>query len=137
MRFAPDRDFGSYTIRSYQEGQAVVIPPLSPGEPSAAQNQDITLTHSFIIAPARLIQDWPPHTLAQLTSEHLRAALETKPELVIIGTGKTLEFPPATITEALHREGIGVEIMDSAAACRTYNVLMHEGREVMAAVIVE
>jgi len=137
MRFTPDRDFGSYTIRSCQAGQAVVIPPLSPGEASATLNQDIILTHSFIIAPGRLIQDWAPQTLAQLKPEHMQAALESKPELVIVGTGNTLEFPPVAITEALYREGIGVEFMDSAAACRTYNVLMHEGRGVLAAVILD
>lgn len=135
MRFSPDSDFGSYTIRSYQGGQVIVIPPSATGEPPAVK--ELLLTRSFVISPSRLIQNWPPQSLAELTFRHLDAIFEQKPELVILGTGKVLQFPGPVISRVLNEKGIGVEIMDTAAACRTYNVLMHEGREVVAAVIID
>ena len=136
MRFAPDKDFGSYTIGSYQAGQVNIVLPLEPGK-EAEPTKPLTLTSSFIIAPKQLKENWPPQGLADLTKEHLQAVIELNPELVILGTGQRLEFPHHSLTEPMLAEGIGVEIMDSAAACRTYNVLMHEGREVVAAIIVD
>ncbi len=136
MRFAPDKDFGSYTVRSYQAGQVNIILPMASGEETAQDNQ-LTLTCSFIIAPKQLKENWPPKSLTELTEEHLHAIIDLNPELVILGTGQTLEFPQPSLTELLYVKGIGVEIMDTAAACRTYNVLMHEGREVVAAIIVD
>lgn len=136
MRFAPDKDFGSYTVRSYQAGQVKIILPIDPEEETEQDNQ-LTLSTSFIIAPKQLKENWPPQSLAEITQEHLQAAIDLNPELIILGTGQRLEFPHPSITESLFAKGIGVEIMDTAAACRTYNVLMHEGREVVAALIVD
>jgi uncharacterized protein len=136
MRFAPDKDFGSYTVRSYQAGQVTLILPTDPAEKNL-QPDELTLTRSFIITPNQLQEDWPPQSLVELTKEHLQAVIDLNPELVILGTGRTLEFPKPALTESLFAKGIGVEIMDTAAACRTYNVLMHEGREVAAALIVD
>ena len=58
-----------------------------------------------------------------------------EPELVVLGTGSRLRFPPPALTAGLLAKGIGVEVMDTAAACRTYNVLMSEGRQVVAALL--
>jgi uncharacterized protein len=135
MRFAPDKDFGSYTVRAYQAGQVSIILPFDPSQASPQENE-LTLIRSFIIAPKQLKEDWPPQSIADLTVEHLQTVIDLKPELVILGTGRNLEFPHPSITEPLFTKGIGVEVMDTAAACRTYNVLMHEGREVVAALIV-
>ena len=135
MRFAPDKDYGSYTVRSYQAGQVDIITPIESGEEPVQENQ-LTLTSSFIIAPKLLKENWPPQSLGEITKEHLKIVIDLNPELVILGTGQTLEFPLASLTEMLFAQGIGVEIMDTAAACRTYNVLMHEGRDVVAALIV-
>ena len=135
MRFTPDKDFGSYTVRSYEAGQVNIILPMEPGEETPQDNQR-TLTRSFIISPKHLKENWPPQNLASITVEHLQAAIDLNPELIILGTGQILEFPQPSVTESLFAKGIGVEIMDTAAACRTYNVLMHEGRDVVAALIV-
>ncbi|WP_455212201.1 Mth938-like domain-containing protein [Kaarinaea lacus] len=135
MRFTPDKDFGSYTVRSYEAGQVNIILPMEPGEETPQDNQR-TLTRSFIISPKYLKENWPPQNLSAITEEHLQAAIDLNPELIILGTGKILEFPQPSVTESLFAKGIGVEIMDTAAACRTYNVLMHEGRDVVAALIV-
>jgi len=59
-----------------------------------------------------------------------------KPELVLIGTGAKFEFPEPARLAPLRSAGIGVEVMDTAAACRTYNILLGEGRGVVAALIV-
>jgi len=139
MRFAPDKDFASYTIRAYQSRQVKILAPVESTAAvteNQAKNDEITLTHSFIIAPKQLKENWPPQKIAELTERHLQAVIDLQPELVLLGTGKSLEFPSPSITQSLFTKGIGVEIMDTAAACRTYNVLMHEGRKVVAALIV-
>ena len=136
MRFAPDKDFGSYSVRSYQAGQITITLPISTDEESPLAVNELILTRSFIIAPRQLRENWPPQNVGEL-AEHLQVVIDLEPELVILGTGRVLEFPPPSLTESLYTKGIGVEIMDTAAACRTYNVLMHEGREVVAALIVD
>jgi len=63
--------------------------------------------------------------------------LELDPELVLLGTGDRMQFPPQSITQPLMQQSVGLEVMNTAAACRTYNVLAHEGRNVVASLIVE
>ena len=135
MRFAPDKDFSSYTIRSYQAGQVNLILPATE-EDTAGRINELTLTRSFIISPKQLVQDWTPQNITELTEEDLRIVIDWNPELVLLGTGERIEFPPPAITQSLYTKGIGVEVMDTAAACRTYNVLMYEQREVVAALMV-
>lgn len=137
MRFSPDKDFGSYTVRAYQAGQVKIVPPISVSENGATQVDELILIRSLIVTPKELIENWPPQRLTELTLAHLDTVIELDPELVILGTGRTLDFPALSLTESLFQRGIGVEIMDTAAACRTYNLLMHEGREVAAALIIE
>ena len=59
-----------------------------------------------------------------------------RPEIVLLGTGAAFSFPEPRKLASLHQAGIGVEVMDTAAACRTYNILMAEGRNVVAALVV-
>jgi uncharacterized protein len=70
-----------------------------------------------------------------LEAAHFEAILEFMPEIVLLGTGGTLRFPHPRLTEALIRAQIGVEVMDTPAACRTYNILASEGRKVAAALL--
>jgi len=95
------------------------------------------IDHSVIVAPDQLIYTWPPQSLAELNSSHFEPILNLHPAIVLLGTGKKLSFPnPALLSEFyLHR--IGIEIMDTAAACRTYTVLMAEGRRVVAALFIK
>jgi uncharacterized protein len=60
---------------------------------------------------------------------------ELRPEVVILGTGVKLRFPPPSLTRALVEANIGLEVMDTGAACRTYNILMGDGRRVVAALL--
>jgi uncharacterized protein len=75
--------------------------------------------------------------VADISAEHLETAAGLDPEVLLIGTGISLEFPDMELTYQLMERGIGVEVMDTAAACRTYNVLMHEGRRVALALLVQ
>ena len=68
---------------------------------------------------------------------HLAAIVEMRPEIVFLGSGAAFRFPEPALLAPLYRAGIGVEVMDTPAACRTYNILMGEGRNVVAALIVE
>ena len=91
---------------------------------------------SLVVAGDRLVTDWPLTSVDQLTADHLAAILEMKPEIVLLGTGAKFEFPEPARLAPLHKARIGVEVMDTPAACRTYNILLAEGRNVVAALIV-
>ncbi len=92
--------------------------------------------HSLIIMPDRIIENWQVQIFQQLTAEHFEILLPFQPEIVLLGTGTTLRFPCPSITKELIELKIGVEVMDTSAACRTYNILMAEGRNVAAALLI-
>lgn len=91
---------------------------------------------SLVVSGERLITDWPAASLDALTADHLAAIVELKPEIVLLGSGPTFRFPEPALLAPLYKAGIGVEVMDTPAACRTYNILLGEGRNVIAALIV-
>ena len=136
MRFNHELDYKSYSVRAYQPGEIHINLPITNTDDKPVEVKKQILTSSFIMAPHQLIENWPPQTIPALTLEHLAQVLPLDPEVVILGTGQKLEFPEPFITAPLLNSGIGVEVMDSAAACRTYNILMQEGRHVVAALIV-
>ena len=103
--------------------------------PGRINVSDVLLTRSFIVAPDRLVEDWPPQRFEELSVDHLKTALALDPEILIIGTGKQQHFLSGELMAALGKGGIGVEVMDTAAACRTYNVLLSEDRKVVAALL--
>jgi uncharacterized protein len=88
---------------------------------------------SCIVTADQLISDWGPASFAELTPAHLEAILALQPELVLLGTGPTQRFPPASIRSELTSRGVGLEVMDLGAACRTFNILVQEERRVAAA----
>lgn len=92
-------------------------------------------TTSLVVAGDRMVTDWPARSLEEIGSDHLAAIAELKPEIVLLGTGATFRFPEPTLLLPLQKAGIGVEVMDTPAACRTYNILLGEGRGVVAALI--
>jgi uncharacterized protein len=94
-------------------------------------------TTSLIVAPEKVICDWPPQHFGGLTIDDIGAILALEPELILVGTGNALRFPDASILRGVIRAGIGIDFMDSRAVCRTYNVLAAEGRHVAAGIIVE
>lgn len=90
---------------------------------------------SLIVLPDRLIENWEPRQFEALTEDNFADLAAIKPEIVLLGTGPTLRFPHPRLTRALLEHRIGVEVMDSYAAARTYNILMAESRHVAAALI--
>jgi uncharacterized protein len=92
---------------------------------------------SVVVLPERILADWPAVRFADLKAEHLAALTGLDREIILLGTGSKLRFPRPDIIAPLVRAGIGVEVMDLQAACRTYNILMGEGRKVAAALLIE
>ncbi|WP_179404019.1 Mth938-like domain-containing protein [Burkholderia guangdongensis] len=91
---------------------------------------------SVIVLPDAVIA-WPVASFDALAAEHFEMLLGPAPEVVIFGSGARLRFPHPRLTAKLAAQRIGVETMDFQAACRTYNILMAEGRKVAAALLIE
>lgn len=97
----------------------------------------VRFTHSLIALPEVAPVTWPPTSFDALTVEHFAQIDATAPDVVILGTGRRQRFVHPRLTAALTAKRIGVECMDNQAACRTYNILMAEGRKVVLALIFE
>jgi uncharacterized protein len=91
------------------------------------------IQRSCILSAERLITDWEPAAFADLTPAHLEPIFALEPELVLLATGPTQRFATGEVRAAFARRRIGVEVMQLGAACRTFNVLVQEGRRVVAA----
>jgi uncharacterized protein len=90
---------------------------------------------ALIVTPDKLIEPWPVGDFASLSLADFAQLIEIKPALVVFGSGANFRFPDARIMAAFSQARIGFEVMDTAAACRTYNVLAGEGRTVAAALL--
>jgi uncharacterized protein len=93
-------------------------------------------THNLIISPQTLKTVWPMERIENLSLELLEPALALEPEVLLIGSGTALIFPPARLVADLLSRRIGLEVMNTASACRTYNILATDGRHVVAALVV-
>lgn len=122
MKFEREQADGKNTFTGYGEGYVEV-------------NRQ-RHTQSLVVSGERLITDWPVASLEELEADHMAALVELKPEIVLLGTGARFQFPQPALLAPLYKAGIGVEVMDTPAACRTYNILQGEGRNVAAALIV-
>jgi uncharacterized protein len=94
-------------------------------------------THSLVVLPETAPIVWPVTSFDALTSEHFEHIGTMSPDVVILGTGTRQRFVHPRLTSSLMARHIGVECMDNKAACRTYNILMAEGRKVALALIFE
>lgn len=122
MKFTLDRPGTRHVVRGYSPGQLRIGERL--------------FSRSVIISPATLIEDWRPQCIGDLTAADLDPALGLEPQLLLLGSGERQVFPDPALLARLHAARVGFEVMDTAAACRTYNVLVGEGREVAAALII-
>jgi len=93
-------------------------------------------TASILVPPTGPVLPWPVRSLDELTEAHFEAVIEARPEVLILGTGATLRFAHPGLLRRLMAVRVGVETMDTAAACRTFNILVGEGRQVMAALLI-
>ncbi len=83
------------------------------------------------------VSDWDCSGVEELDAGRLAPVLAAEPAIVLLGSGRRLAFPDPDIVRWLGREGIGLEVMDTRAACRTFNILLQEGRPAVAALIVD
>jgi uncharacterized protein len=108
----------------------------------ACDDRQITVGHqsyrrSLILTPQRVIPDWRPTRQEELSEQDFELALSLQPEILLLGTGSRLRFPAARLTASILASGTGFEVMDTAAACRTFNILLSEKRQVIAALLLE
>ena len=90
---------------------------------------------NLIVMPDKLVLDWPATDFANLNGVHFMQIVDLKPEVVLLGTGEKHQFLHPKIAQQLIENGIALECMTTSAACRTYNILMSEGRHVAAALL--
>jgi uncharacterized protein len=121
MKLTDERPAGANVIRSYAPGE------LRVGE--------LQLQRSCLISATTLVADWRPQSVAELSLADIEPLLALEPEIVVLGTGSRQQFPSPEWIAALLTKGIGCEVMETGAACRTYNVLMSEDRKVVAALM--
>ncbi|VAX10755.1 Membrane protein [hydrothermal vent metagenome] len=137
MKFAEDKHSGlcihGYTAQRIELQLPHNLQRNLPADPETGLS---SLTTSFIITPTQLISDWPVSAFEQLNAAAMESICQLTPELIILGTGTKLQFPGVEITLPVHQARIGLEVMDTPAACRTFNLLVGDGRLVVAALIV-
>jgi uncharacterized protein len=95
------------------------------------------ITSSVILSSRGERIAWPAATFAELDASHFATLAEVDAEVVIFGSGSRIRFPQAAWLQPLMTRRIGIETMDTAAACRTYNILAYEGRSVAVALLIE
>jgi uncharacterized protein len=92
---------------------------------------------NIVVSGEHVVTGWTGAGLDSLAPADVQALAAMKPEIVLLGSGRTFRFPHPALLAPLHAARIGVEVMDTRAACRTYNILLAEGRNVVAALIVD
>ncbi|MDH5472765.1 MAG: Mth938-like domain-containing protein [Gammaproteobacteria bacterium] len=121
MKLSEDFNAGTQVINGYDETSITI--------------NEHTFTHSLLVSNYRLITDWPVKEMSDFCNQSLQPIFELQPEVIIIGTGRNIQFPrPEHYSSAINK-GIGIEFMDTGAACRTYNILLSENRKVVAGII--
>ncbi len=130
MKLEPD-NFEVQTIKGYGPGWVGIVTE-QDGEKEA-----VKITSSVILSSKGQRIDWPCTRFEDLTAEHFATLAELDAELVIFGSGNRIRFPLAAWLQPLMAKRIGLETMDTGAACRTYNILAGEGRHVVVALILE
>jgi uncharacterized protein len=123
VKFEPDHAEGTNTITRHDRS-GIWVGPVRHGQ-------------SVLVPWQGDVLAWAPRRVDELLPAHFEQALTLQPELVIFGSGQRLRFVSAALLRCLIERRIGVETMDTPAACRTYNVLASEGRSVIAALLLE
>ncbi|MCG5500315.1 Mth938-like domain-containing protein [Ectothiorhodospira lacustris] len=118
--------------REYGDGRHVI----TAHDATWIQVNQTRYEKSLVVLPDALIPNWGPTDPETLTAAALAPILERSPEILLLGTGPVMRFPGRDILRLFKDRGIGLEVMDTAAACRTYNVIMNEGRRVAVALMV-
>ena len=123
MKLQSDPHSGANTITGYGDGYIEI--------------NKIPYSHAVLLSSDGEILEWAVKSFDELSPVDFTQMASLRPELIIIGTGKRQRFPKPELLKTLIEAKIGFEVMDSQAACRTYNILVGEGRQVLLALIVE
>ncbi|AGG33954.1 hypothetical protein D521_1386 [beta proteobacterium CB] len=123
MKLQSDPHSGANTITGYGDGYIEI--------------NKIPYSHAVLLSSDGEILEWAVKSFEELSPADFTQMATLKPELIIIGTGKRQRFPKPELLKTLIDAKLGFEVMDSQAACRTYNILVGEGRQVLLALIVE
>ena len=135
MKFTRER-FSVNAIVAYEPGLIRVrLGQNSAEKPDPAAPGMLEQRRSLILTPQQLVDDWAPQQISELVPDHWQLVLDFQPEVILLGTGRRLTFPPVATLQPCHQAGIGIEVMDTSAACRTFNILASEGRHVVAALM--
>jgi uncharacterized protein len=121
MNFNEVSKYSGQFIQAYDEGQVTVM-----GK---------KFTCNLILTARQTIENWTDQSIKELDQAAIDQLLALDVEILIIGTGKQQIFPDPTLFATLAKQGIGLEVMNTAAACRTYNILLSEERPVAAALL--
>lgn len=116
MHFTEDQPSGNHIINEYAENSVTI--------------NNVLYQRSLYLSPITLIDDLPIRDPHELSQDNLKFVLDLKPELVILSTGPKLDFPHPSILGLFAEQGIGLEVMSHASACRTYTILCAERRDV-------
>ena len=121
MKLHLDNAHGEFRISGYSASGIVV--------------NDVTYEGALVVRTTHPPQPWTIDNASSLAREHFADLLALRPEVLLLGTGDAQHFPPVEIMSAFYEQHIGFEVMDSRAACRTFNILASEGRTVVAALL--
>ncbi len=121
MPLAEDKIISRYSISAYNPDEIVI-------------NEQI-YRKSLVLSPQSINCPWPVHSINELDESSLQIVLDMNPDVVLLGTGERQQFPEARIFALLGQEGIGLEVMNNGALCRTFNILVAEDRAVVAAIM--
>lgn len=122
MKLHLDARTGLNTVTGYGPGYVMI--------------NNVRCDTNLVVLPERLVTGWAASGFAALTVADFGLVRDLEPEIVLLGTGAKQQFPNPALLRPLMEARIGFEIMDTQAACRTYNILMGEGRNVAAALII-
>lgn len=123
MKFTEHRDSNVYAVKRY--------------EPGLVKINNVTLQQSCYLTQTKIEEKWPCSSIHDLNEEKLDLLLAEKPEVIILGTGETQTFPEPRLFAYCATKGVGLEVMANDAACRTYNVLTTEDRDIVLALVME
>ena len=118
MKFHSDQVDSSNRITGYGVGYVAV--------------NEVKIAGSVTVTPTQMLQDWAPEDFSDVSAACVRLLDELEFEVALLGTGASQQFPGDNLVAQFASRGIGLEVMDTAAACRTYNILVAEGRTVAA-----
>lgn len=121
MKFSVVDQSNGYTIQAYTDNSVTV--------------NGAIFSRSLVLMADLIIPDWRPDSFQSLNEADFSAFVEMRPDLVVLGTGQRQQFPDPALYRALIEAGIGIEVMTTPAACRTYNILTSEGRRVISALL--